>query len=67
MKKRVLSPLKGLDFSRYIARALTGQSVVSMSWLLQSLFKAGITTAETACVPSFANWFLAMREGEGVS
>ena len=56
-----------LDFFRYIARAITGQSVVSISWLSQSLFKAGIITDETACGPSFANWFLAMKEGEGVS
>ena len=31
------------------------------------VLRAGITTGETAWFPSLANWFLAIKEGDGVS
>ena len=38
-----------------------GQSTISLSILSQKVLREGITTGETACVPSFANWFFAIK------
>ena len=43
-----------------------GQSRISLSLLSLEVLREGITAGETACVPSFANWFFAIKEGDVV-
>ena len=67
MNNRGLSCLESAVIFKQVERAQEGRVSYPCCCRLVKVLRVGITTGETTWFPSFANWFLAIKEGGGVS